>query len=339
MTKTERIKAAIDGKRPDMIPYSLWSHFPGVDMDPARLAEHTWEFYKKLNVDFIKTMSNGMYAIEDLGCEIDYSEVAKGGVAKVAHTPVSEVDDWNSVPAAHIGKGALARELASLELLLERLRREGEDVPVVFTVFSPLTTADKLSGKRLLRHIAEGGGGAVHAALDRITESTCALARRAVELGAAGVFLASQMSGYDVMGEALYREYGVPYDLRVLQASGGWFNALHAHGDNILFGVLKDYPVHALNWHVWESPPDPDEGHDLAAKCIMGGIKRMDVTNRNKNAVRSQIYRTVKALDGAGLILTPGCVIRHPLDEEMLAFVRQAKDDVEQALFARSDID
>lgn len=98
MTKAERIRAALKGERPDRVPYALWSHFPGIDMDPEKLAEESWKFYKKLDIDLIKTMNNGMYPIEDLGCEVDYSEIAKGGVAKLVSTPVHTVDDWDKIP-------------------------------------------------------------------------------------------------------------------------------------------------------------------------------------------------------------------------------------------------
>ena len=47
MTKAERIRAALRGERPDRVPYALWSHFPGIDMDPEKLAEESWSFYKK----------------------------------------------------------------------------------------------------------------------------------------------------------------------------------------------------------------------------------------------------------------------------------------------------
>ena len=90
MTKKERIQAAIAGEKPDKLPYSFWTHLPGIDLNPELLAEKTYEFYKKYDIDFIKTMNNGMYAIEDFGCEIDYSDIAKGGEAKVTKTPSHE---------------------------------------------------------------------------------------------------------------------------------------------------------------------------------------------------------------------------------------------------------
>ena len=93
MTKRERIQAAVKGTKPDKLPYSLWTHLPGIDLDPALLAEKTYEFYKTYDVDFIKTMNNGMYPIEDFGCAVDYSEIARGGDAKVNDTPVREESD------------------------------------------------------------------------------------------------------------------------------------------------------------------------------------------------------------------------------------------------------
>ena len=45
MTKKERIQAAIGGEEVDRVPYSLWTHLPGIDLDPARNAEHNYDFY------------------------------------------------------------------------------------------------------------------------------------------------------------------------------------------------------------------------------------------------------------------------------------------------------
>lgn len=332
MTKIERIKAAIEGRQPDSIPYAIWTHLPGMDMDPVKLAEATFDFYKKYDVDFIKTMNNGMYPIEDLGCTVDYSEIPSGGVAKLIDTPVKTVDDWSKVKAAGINEGALRRELTSLKLLLEMTKGE---VPVIFTVFSPITTADKLSDKLLLEHIKNGGGRKVHKALEAITRSTCELVERAIELGADGIFFASQMSSYNIMSEELYREFGAYYDKRVIAASKGWFNVLHAHGENIMFNLLEQYPVQVFNWHVWESLPGLEEANIMSGKCVMGGINRMDITNRNKNELQNQIYECVKLLKGRGHILTPGCVIRYPLDEEMLKYVKTIKCRIEDILIHR----
>lgn len=328
MNKKERIRAAVMGEKPDCLPYSFWSHLPDVDLDPVLLANETYQFYKTYDVDFIKTMNNGMYAIEDYGCKIDFSDIAKGGVAKVVSTPVQCAADWEQLSVCPIDQGSLARELTSLKLLLEKVQQE--NVPVLFTVFSPLTIADKLSGNRLFTHIAEGHGEVVHKALRVIAETTANLAQQAIRLGADGIFFASQLSTYDVMHPNDYLEYGKPYDFAVLEAAdAGWFNTLHVHGNNIMLEVLRDYPVSVFNWHAWETLPALNEARALIGRCLMGGLKRMDITNKKWNEVQHQIFQCIQMLGGRNHILTPGCVIRHPLDNEMLAFVKRTKDYVE----------
>ena len=130
MTKKERIWAAVHGETPDTLPYSFWTHLPGIDLDPEKLAEHTYNFYKTYDVDFIKTMNNGMYAIEDFGCEIDYSEIAKGGVAKVVKTPIHEAGDWLKLKPCSVEEGSLARELKGLRLLLDKVKGDHITVTV-----------------------------------------------------------------------------------------------------------------------------------------------------------------------------------------------------------------
>lgn len=328
MNKKERIQAAVCGERPDKIPYSLWSHVPGIDLDPSLNAEHTYEFYKSLDIDFIKTMNNGMYAIEDFGCKIDYSEIPKGGVAKVTSTPIAGPDDFQKLSVCPCKEGSLARELLYLKLLLEKVK--GENVPVIFTIFSPITTADKLSGKQLVRYIQQGCHSQIKHALDVITETTANLTKAAIELGADGVFFASQMSSYDVLSPEIYEEYGKPYDLQVLHAAeNGWMNVLHAHGKNIMFEILKEYPVPIFNWHAWETLPAIDEAFALTGKCLMGGLSRADITTCNKNAIQHQVFECCKMMNGRHLILTPGCVIRYPLNQSMLEYVKRVKDCIE----------
>lgn len=331
MTKRERVQAAIRGERPDQLPYSFWTHLPGSDLDAERLADDTYSFFRTYDIDFIKTMNNGMYAIEDYGCEIDYSAIPSGGVAKVIRTPISGPDDWKRITPCSIHEGCLARELKSLRLLLDRTK--GDEVPVIFTVFSPLTIANKLSNNTLRQHINEGHGAAVHSALRLITETTCNLAKAVIEMGADGVFFAAQNSTYSFMTTEEYKEYGVPYDLQVLQAAEhGWMNTIHAHGSDIITELLRDYPVQAFNWHAWETYPTVSEAGATIDKCLMGGLSRTDITNCDRNAIQNQIFECYRTLEGRRHILTPGCVIRYPLNDSMLAYVKQAKEFIESKL-------
>jgi len=334
MNKIELIKATLAGEKCKVVPYAMWSHMPAVDRDPKKNAEATYNFYKEYDVDIVKTMNNGMYSIEDYGCKIDYSAIPTGGVAKIVATPIHSGEDWKKIAEIPINEGALLREQEYLRLLLEKLRNE--NVPVVFTIFSPVTTANKLCGNKLLEYVKEGYGKDIHATLEKITATTVKLVEKVIAMGADGVFFATQMSSFAVSTEEFYAEYGAPYDKKVLNASKGWCNILHAHGDDIMFDILKDYPVQIFNWHAWQSLPTIEEGQKFSGKTIMCGIERYDITEHHKNKLRNEIYNTLKANNGKHLILAPGCVIRYPLDKEMLSYVKRVKEESEKVLFGNN---
>jgi uroporphyrinogen decarboxylase len=317
------VRAALRGEAPDRPPYSFWTHLPGIDLDPVRLAEETAAFCTRHDLDFVKSMSNGLYPVEDWGCVCDYSDIARGGVAKVVQPAVVNVGDWLTLDRVDVTRGSFGRELSHLRRLVGLV---GEAVPVIATVFSPLTIAGKLSNGASRRHIDENPE-AVAAGLETIAEVTCAFAREAVEAGCAGIFFAVQEATRGAFDEAGYRRFGVPFDRRVLaaaEAHGGWFNAVHIHGEDILFDVLQNYDATALNWHIGETPPSI-AGYRARGgnKSILGGLQRAHITGRDPDAIASDITRAMSETGGRGLLLAPACVIRHPVDDATLRWTAE----------------
>lgn len=278
-------------------------------MDAERLAEATVLLQREFDVDIIKTSPNGMYAVEDFGVGIDFSQVPLGGVARIVSTPFETVSDWARLPDADFTRGALGRELRSLRMVRDAL----PGVPLIFTLFSPMTIAAKLSRGRIHRQILEGTGrAAIHAALARLAKMMQAYAGAALEAGADGIFFAHQDTGRDLQSYDAFSEYVVPYDIEVLTgATKARFNILHIHGDHIRFRELQDYPVHAINWHSWETTPSVAAGALTARKCVVGGIDRRSITNNDVPAIRRQIAESIAAMDGVGdLVVAPSCTIR-----------------------------
>jgi uroporphyrinogen decarboxylase len=318
MTKIERIKAALRGETTDRIPYGFWTHMPDIDHDPLPLAAATAAFAQRLDLDFVKSMPNGFYCVEDWGCEIDFSEIARGGIGKVVRPAVSVPADWAKLGALNPAQGAMGRELTHLSQLV---RQVGPGVPVLATAFSPLTIANKLSNGAHRAHLA-GDADAVAAGLEVITQVTCEFVREAVARGCAGIFFATQDATHQAFDEAAYRRLAAPLDHRVLhaaRAAGGWFNVLHMHGDDVLFDALKDYPVDALNWHIGETPPAiGDYRAGGGTLPIVGGLQRGYITSGNLEAVYRDIDLAVAQTQKCGLILAPACVIRHPVDETVI---------------------
>jgi uroporphyrinogen decarboxylase len=317
------------GKRADRGPlFTFWTHFPADDLDADRLAEATIRLQREFDCDMVKTAPNGMYAVEDLGVDIDFSEVPLGGVARIVSTPYERVEDWAKLPEGDMGKGALARELRSLRLVRAAL----PDVPIIFTIFSPMTIAAKLSRGRIHSQIAEGADRQlIHAALARLAQTTSAYARAALEAGADGVFLAHQDTGPHLLSYDAFSEYVAPYDIEVLAAaSQARFNVLHLHGDGIRFRELRDYPVHAVNWHSWETLPGLKAGALTSGKCVLGGIDRRSVTDNDIPAIRRQMAEAVTTMAGTGdLVLAPSCTIRAGFDAGTITAMRDFIRDPE----------
>ncbi len=318
MSPADLVRAALAGQATPRAPYAFWTHFPETDLDPDAVARETLSFVRATRQDFVKSMPNGLYAVEDWGVRTDFSEVAAGGVAKVTESPIRTPQDWARVKRLDPTAGTLGRELRHLSLLVQAL---GPDRPVLATVFSPVTTAKKLSGGAFAAHAASHPA-LVRAALDEIAATTAAFSARAIALGCAGVFFAVQ-DATGTAGEAAWRELGLDHDLAALEgARDGWFNAVHMHGDDIAFDVLSTYPVHALNWHVGETAPSIAEYRAAGGtKPVLGGLRRMPITAREMATVEADIAAALAVNAGRSILLSPGCVIRHPVDRDFLASI------------------
>ena len=90
------------------------------------------------------------------------------------------------------------------------------------------------------------------------------------------------------MSEKEYREFGRPYDQRILEAlpDDWWLNVAHLHGNAPMFDVVCNYPIQVLNWHDRETVPDLAAGKLKFPKAVSGGIGRMG-PDAHRNSRRS----------------------------------------------------
>lgn len=319
MNKMQRVKAALRGEAVDRPPYSFWTHYPMVDLDPDALARETIAFARDLDLDFVKTMPNGQFCTEDWGVVSDFSEVAKGGVAKAVKSAINTPQDWANIGKLDVRQGAFARELKQITSVCAAL---GADTPVLATAFSPLTVAQKLAGACYRDHLVSHPE-LVHQALANIAATMADFVSAALQAGCAGIFFATQEASFKCVTASTFLTFGKPYDLVVLDAaSSAWFNVIHMHGEDIMFDIMKDYPVTALNWHIGETAPLlSDYASQPGRKPVVGGLQRMALTHGDMATLRADISAAVKASGGKGLLIGPGCVIRHPVDRSVLKAV------------------
>jgi len=328
MTKRERVNAVLTGGPVDRIPISFWRHFPDIDLDPAALADALLDFHRRHDLDFIKVMPNGVYCVEDWGCETAYTGESTGARTCVRHA-VRRIEDWGSLRHLDPAAGALGRELACL-----RAVRAGrpDDAPLLQTIFSPFTVARKVAGPDLTRETMRRDPPRLHAAMEVITATVEAYVGACLDAGADGVFFATQAATPEVLTPEDHGRFVEPYDLRVIAAAQarGAMVLLHLHGDRpYLARLAAAYAVHALNWHDRRTPPSLAEALGQVSQALVGGLdERGSLVVGGPQAVRAQVRDAVSQCRGRRLIVGPGCVVDLRVPEANLAAARQAVEEL-----------
>jgi uroporphyrinogen decarboxylase len=305
LSKRERLEATIEGRPVDRPAVALWRHWPGDDQRGENLARATVEFQRTFDFDFIKFMPSSNYCIADWGAESCWVGNLEG-TREWGPRAIQRPADWTQLRVLDPSSGLLGEMARGLSLVSEAMGRE---VPLIMTIFNPLAQAKNLVGPALFSHMRQHPE-AFKAGLETITETTARYIEAIRGTGIAGIFLALQHASYDLLSEAEYRTFGRPYDLRILEAIEGlWFNVLHVHGENVMFDLVADYPVQAVNWHDQETPPSLAEALDRFPGALVGGLHRWDTVLRGTpEEVRERVRAAVEQTGGRRLIVGTGCV-------------------------------
>ncbi len=322
MNRRERLEKALAMQKPDRMPFSLWMHFPNHDRSPRRLAEMALHNQRELDMDFVKYMPYGLFTCVDYGLPLKvFPGFFDAPVAECAL--INKPEDWTKLRARSGVEGEYAVVLESQRIFLKESK---EQVPFLQTVFSPLTTAVKLcSGPdQLIEHIRKEPAK-VHAALAHITETAVQFAKTAVDRGAAGLFMATQMSLKNQLTLAEHAEFVKKYDLAVLDAVKGkaWFTMYHMHGAHPWYEEFREYPVQAFNWHDCDDGPSLAEGRKLIpGKCFCGGLSHLKTAHQGTDAeIAAQVNNAWTSTEGKGVIFTPGCVLNTHTSMERLRHI------------------
>ena len=308
MSKRERLRAALAGDVADRPPVALWRHFPVDDQSSRMLAEAVVAFQREYDFDFIKVTPASSYCVRDWGVADEWQGSTEGTRA-YRKRRVARPQDWAGLEPLDPQAGELGQYLRCLQ---DVVGAAGESIPVLATVFSPLSQAKNLAGPDLLLSHLTQWPKAVRAGLDRIAESTVRYVEAIGQTGVEGIFYAIQHASSDFFDPAGYREFGLDFDRLILEAAGDlWLNIVHLHGNHLLFEMGEALAAPILNWHDRETGPDLREGRRRSKKAVCGGLSREGTLVLGDPAqVHAEAEQAMRQTDGGrGLILGTGCVV------------------------------
>ncbi|HXM57775.1 MAG TPA: uroporphyrinogen decarboxylase family protein [Candidatus Dormibacteraeota bacterium] len=310
MDSRARVEAALAGGEVDRPPAGAWGHRYRDEWSPDKLAEATIDRARRFGWDFVKFQPRATFFAEAFGA--DYRSAGHALRAPVVdEPPVRDLEDWSRVRL--VRPEVMDEQVRTLGVVVREL---GDRVPVLQTVFSPLSVASYLTGRENRKMVREmrSHPDVVLPALNRIADALIDFSRASVEAGAAGVFYA--ISGFatpDSMPTAVYDELALPIDRRVLEAlpSAAWFNVLHLCGSHINMEVARQLPVQAVSYSIHnQGNPSLEEARRLSGKAVMGGLEQRRVlVGGPPDAIETQAREAIATTGGRGLLLAPGCSV------------------------------
>jgi len=295
------------GETLDSTPIALWRHFPVNDQSPENLAAAIIDFQFRYDFDLVKVTPASSYCIRDWGVTDEWrgnSEGTRDYTRRVISTP----DDWLKLPVLDPYKGALKDQLTCLKLICEGV---GANVPVLQTIFNPLSQAKNLvGGLKLLVHLRKYPD-AVLEGLKTIAQSTQRFIEAACSIAIGGFFYAVQHGSFQLLSKDEYIKFGRAFDYELLGfAADKWLNMLHLHGEDIMFELFTDYPVQVINWHDRETYPTLQEAQKIYSGVVCGGLQRTHTMELGSpEQVRAEALDAIQATNNHRFILGTGCVM------------------------------
>lgn len=322
----DRLEKCLSGNKTDRPPVALWRHFPVDDQTPDGLAAAVATFQKVFDFDFIKVTPASSFAVKDWGSR----DVWKGnpeGTRDFIHYGVNQPEDWLKLKPRNPLAGYLGAQIHCLNLLI---REFSSQVPIIQTIFSPLSQAKNLVGKENLMFHLRSHPEAVHKGLHTITQTTIDFIRESAKTGIDGIFYAVQHAQYGLMPVLEFQEFGRQYDLQVLDAAKDlWLNVGHIHGERIMFDQVSDYPVQILNWHDRHTPPSLGDSQKQINGTVCGGLRQWETMVLGEPAdVRREARDAIEQTQGTRFILGTGCVVPITAPGGNISAARQAVNRV-----------
>ena len=323
-SKRKRLEAAISGEVPDRVPVALWRHWPGDDQDAHALAAAHLKWQQDYEWDVLKVGPASSYSVVDWGVKDRWVGHIEG-TREYLHRPIQQPEDWANLQPLDPGQGMLATQLEALRLVKEAV---GDSVPVLATVFAPLSQAKHLADNEPMLSHMRSQPDLFRQGQATILESTLRFIEAAKKLGIDGIFYAVQHARYPLLSQEEYEIWGRPFDLKILgPVQDLWLNMVHLHSTDVMFDLVAQYPVQLLNWHDRETRIGLAEGLQHFPGAASGGVDHWTLHQESPEQTIAEAKDAIEQTNGRRLLLGTGCVA---MTTTPLRNIRALRESVER---------
>ena len=316
--------AALHGQPVDRPPLSFWLHNFATENSAQGLADETLRLHDTFGWDFLKPQSRAQSFAEMWG--LTYAPSQERATAyTVTKAPLATAADVAALRPADPRAGALGEQIEALRMIRARV---GPDVPIIWTVFSPLMILPFLmrGGRAQALGLLRSNPLAVERGLGAISETLAGYAQDCLAAGADGLFYATNVATRPLITAADCRRFQRSFDLGVLTVvDRAPFNLLHVCGDDVWFDEFIDYPVTAYSWALLPGNPSLKEGHRRTGRAVVGGLPaKPQIASMTAEALVARGSAAVAEMAGRWLLLGPDCSINPDTPEALLHAVGDA---------------
>jgi uroporphyrinogen decarboxylase len=325
MTKRERVLAALAGKEVDRVPLAFWLHNFATENAVDTFVAETLRLARSFDWDYLKPQSRAQCFAEMWGGRFTPSG-EKATPFTTAHAPIADAAGLRALAPADPTTGALGEQLQALRAIRAGV---GPDVPIVWTIFSPLMILPMLlqGGRDQAWTLVRSEPAVVEHAFGAMAETLAAYARECMAAGADGLFYATNMATRDMTTPEEVRRFQRPYDLRILDAArSGPFTMLHVCGTGVLFDEFTDYPATCTSWATVPGNPSLSDGHRRTGRAVVGGLPaKPEIKSMTAGALVARTRNALDEMDRRWLLLGPDCSVNPDTPEPLMHAVAAAR--------------
>jgi uroporphyrinogen decarboxylase len=300
--KRERLESTLAGDAADRVPVSIWRPFPGDDQRSADFAQCIVEYQLQFDWDFIQIVPADNTLVIDYGVQDEW-QGAPDGSRVVLRSPIRRSLDWTELRTLDPRRGELAKQLECVRLVQ---RRFGNEVPILFTLYSPMAQARRLVGEASFVRYLRQRSDRVRTGLNILLESTLRFLEQLATLDISGVVYIIEHADYDRVAEAEYNFYGFPYDQRILEIlpRSWWLNFVELNGRAPMTRFLTEYPVQAVR--LSDTSQSLVDLHGLFSGTWAGGLHTETDLRQGTPAMIRGLAREIMLHTPRRYILTSG---------------------------------